>query len=206
VATLVIDPGIERQLLERRRASRGDRWDEVWDGVYVMAPLPNLEHQELVINLGAAFKSSFADQPAVRVFPGINVSDRQEGWEQSYRCPDVAVILPGSRAVDCGAFCFGGPDFVVEITSDYDRSREKFDFYAGVGVREFLIVDRDPWQLELYTLQGQKLSLAGRVVAGESSSLASQVMPLTFRLVPPSKSGRPQIEIVRTTDAQRWLA
>ena len=54
MATLVIDPGLERALLERRRASRGDRWDEVWDGVYVMAPLPNMEHQELVISFGSA--------------------------------------------------------------------------------------------------------------------------------------------------------
>ncbi len=206
MATLVIDPGMEQQLLERRRASRGDRWDEVWDGVYIMAPLPNLEHQELVINLAMAFKNAYADQPSVRVFPGVNVSDREDDWEVNYRCPDVAVVLPGSRAVDCGAFYFGGPDFVVEVASDYDRSREKFDFYASVGVREFMLVDRNPWQLELYALQGEKLVLAARGDVRDGAALASQVLPLSFRLVAPTKPGRPQIEIVRTTDGQRWLA
>jgi Uma2 family endonuclease len=206
LATLVIDPGIEQHLLERRRASRGDRWDEVWDGVYIMAPLPNLEHQELVINLGTVFKNAYADQPNVRVFPGVNVSDREDDWEKNYRCPDVAIVLPESRAVDCGAYFLGGPDFVVEVASDYDRSREKFDFYAGVGVREFLLVDRNPWQLELYALRGKKLVLASRGDVQDGGLLTSQLLPLSFRLIAPAGSGRPQIEIVRTRDGQRWLA
>lgn len=131
--TLVMDPRIEEELLERRRACGGDRYDEVSDGVYVLAPMANIEHQELVINLGAAFHNVFAGRSDIRVFPGVNVSDREEEWEKNYRCPDVAVVLPGSRVVDCGAVYFGGPDFVVEVVSDYDRSREKFNFYAKGG-------------------------------------------------------------------------
>jgi Uma2 family endonuclease len=206
VATLVIDPGMEQQLLERRRASRGDRWDEVWDGVYIMAPLPNIEHQELLNNISVAISNALAGQPGVRVFPGVNVSDRKDDWERNYRCPDVAVVLPDSRAVACGAFYFGGPDFIVEVASDYDRSRDKFDFYASVGVREFLLVDRNPWQLELYALRGKKLALACRGDVQDSGVLASQVLPLTFQLIAPPRPGRPQIEIVRTTDGQRWVA
>jgi len=161
MATLVTDPYIEEELLERRRACRGDRFDEVWDGVYVMAPLANVEHMQLMGSLSAAFISAFAKQPEVRVFPGVNVSDSKEDWKRNYRCPDVAVVLPGSRAIDCDTFYFGGPDFVVEIASDYDRSREKFDFYAEVGVREMMLVARNPWQLELYRLIGAKLILVG---------------------------------------------
>jgi Uma2 family endonuclease len=147
-----------------------------------------------------------ADQSGVRVFPGVNVSDRKDDWERNYRCPDVAVVLPDSRAVAYEAFYFGGPDFIVEIASDYDRSRDKFDFYAGVGVREFLLVDRKPWQLELYALRGKKLLLAGQGNVADGNVLASQVLPLNFRLIAPAGTGRPQIEIVRTTDSQRWLA
>jgi Uma2 family endonuclease len=147
-----------------------------------------------------------AGQPGVRVFPGVNVSDRKDDWERNYRCPDVAVVLPDSRAVAYEAFYLGGPDFIVEIASDYDRSREKFDFYAAVGVREFLLVDRNPWQLELYALRGKKLVLASRGDVADGGLLTSQVLPLSFRLIAPATSGRPQIEIVRTTDGQRWLA
>jgi Uma2 family endonuclease len=193
-------------MLERRRLSGGDRFDEVWDGVYIMAPLANIEHQELVANIVTALRNAFADQPLVRVFPGVNVSDRQEDWEKNYRCPDGAVVLPGSRAVDCGAFYFGGPDFVVEVASDYDRSRDKFDFYADVGVREFLLVDRNPWQLELYALRGGEFELEGRSDLSLGAILKSTVLPITFRLVQATKPGRPQIEVVRTTDGQRWLA
>jgi len=123
--------------------------------------------------------------------------------KNNYRCPDVAIVLPDSRAIPCGTFYFGGPDFVVEIVSDYDRSREKFDFYASVGVRELLIVDRDPWRLELYSLKEKKLVLAGRCEVVDGVFLGSEVLPLSFRLVAPANPGRPQIEIVRTTDGQR---
>jgi Uma2 family endonuclease len=203
---LVIDPGMEQELLERRRASRGDRWDEVWDGVYVMSPLANLEHQELLMQISLAIRSALAEQSGVRVFPGVNVSDRKDDWKRNYRCPDVAVVLPDSRAVAYDAFFFGGPDFIVEIASDYDRSREKFDFYASVGVREFLLVDRNPWHLELYALRVKKLVLASRGEVADGKVLTSQVLPLSFRLIAPPTPGRPQIEIVRTSDGQRWLA
>jgi Uma2 family endonuclease len=205
VATLVIDPKIEEELLENRRAWGGDKFDEVWDGVYVMAPLANVEHMQLMGNLSAAFINAFAQQPEVRVFPGVNVSDRQQNWKENYRCPDVAVVLPGSRAIDCDTFYFGGPDFVVEIVSDYDRSREKFDFYSRVGVREMLLVDRNPWQLELYRLIGSELKLVGNSEPLGQQSLASQVLPLTFRLLS-RPSGRPQIEIVKPASNERWFA
>src|SRR3954471_873828 len=99
--TLVMDPHIEEELLEKRRAWGGDKFDEVWDGVYVMSPLPNNEHQHLMAKLTAAFEMAFAGQGGVHVFPGVNVSDRRTDWKQNYRCPDVAVVLPGSHAIDC---------------------------------------------------------------------------------------------------------
>jgi Uma2 family endonuclease len=205
MATLVIDPKIEEELLEQRRACRGDRFDEVWDGVYVMAPLANVEHMQLMGSLSAAFVNAFASQPEVRVFPGVNVSDRRKHWEKNYRCPDVAVVLPGSRAIDCDTFYFGGPDFVVEIVSDYDRSREKFEFYARIGVREMLLVDRNPWQLELYRLMGSELKLVGSSEPVGQQTLASEVLPLTFRLLA-RESARPQIEIVKPASNERWFA
>lgn len=203
--TLITDPHVEAELLEQRRAWEGDRFDEVWDGVYVMAPLANLEHHELMAKLSAAFCNAFASQPEVRVFAGVNVSDREEDWEKNYRCPDVAVVLPGSRAVDCGAFYCGGPDFCVEIISDYDRSREKFDFYAAVGVRELLLIDRNPWQLELYRLAGERFKPAGVMDPESQQALASQVLPLTFKLLA-RPSQRPQIEVANPSTNERWLA
>ena len=203
--TLIIDPHVEEKLLEQRRAWGGDKFDEVWDGVYIMAPQANIEHNELVANLSAAFRNAFANQPEVRVIAGVNVSDREVDWEKNYRCPDVAVVLPGSRAVDCGAFFCGGPDLCVEIISEYDRTREKFDFYAKVGVRELLLIDRNPWQVELYRLAKTRLKPAGVIEPDMPQALASQVLPLTFRLLA-RQNQHPQIEVAKPGSSERWLA
>jgi Uma2 family endonuclease len=204
--TLVLDPQTEEELLRQRRACRGDRHDEVWEGVYVMSPMANNEHQEIINNLATALSNAFASRTEVRVFPGINVSDRRRGWEKNYRCPDVAVVFPNSKAIDCDTFFFGGPDFVVEIASDYDRSREKFDFYAIVGVREFLLVDRNPWQLELYRLQKEKLVLVGISDPAANQTLSCDSLSLTFQLLSPTANTRPRIEIHQPTTNTRWLA
>jgi Uma2 family endonuclease len=114
-------------------------------------------------------------------------------------------VLSESRAVDCDAFYFGGPDFLVEIVSDYDRSREKFDFYSRVGVREMLLVDRNPWQVELYRLTGSELKLVGSIQPGNSTLLSSEVLPLKFRLLARTNQ-RPQIEVEKPSTNEIWLA
>jgi Uma2 family endonuclease len=63
--------------------------------------------------------------------------------------PDVVVALAGGQAKDCGTHWCSGPDFVVEIRSPSEDPRDKLDFYAAVGTREVLVIDRDPWALEL---------------------------------------------------------
>ena len=205
MATLIMEPLIERKLLDHRRACGGDKFDEVWDGIYVVMPFVNSQHQEIVARISTAFCNSLAGRPDAHVFAGVNISDRRDNWEHNYRCPDIAVVLASSRAVDCDTFYFGGPDFVVEIVSDYDRSREKFDFYARVGVQEMLLVDRNPWQLELYRLANSELALVGKSDTTSQQPLMSQALPLTFRLLP-RPSARPQIEIVKPETNDRWLA
>ena len=49
---LIKDPRLEENLIEARKRTDADRWDEVWDGVYVVSPLPNIEHQEIVYQGG----------------------------------------------------------------------------------------------------------------------------------------------------------
>ena len=41
---IVLDEREIASLIERRRETGRDRYDEVWDGVYVMAPLATNEH------------------------------------------------------------------------------------------------------------------------------------------------------------------
>ena len=147
--TLILDQHLEQQLQAERAASGANRFDEAWEGVYVMNPMPNDEHQQLVNRFAAIFQDVI-DWPGIGdVRPGVNVSDRLENWRDNYRVPDVAVFLKSGEARNCGEFWRGGPDLAIEIVSAGDRTREKVPFYASVGVRELLIIDRGPWLVEL---------------------------------------------------------
>ena len=53
MAALITDPELEERLIRHRQASGADRYDEVWDGLYVMSPIPNSEHQRMVSRLVA---------------------------------------------------------------------------------------------------------------------------------------------------------
>ena len=203
MALMVLDPAAEARLKAERQASGADRYDEVWEGVYMMAPLANNEHQKLQGGLVAAITNAFGWATPELVLPGANVSDREDGWEHNYRCPDVVVVCAGGAARDCGTHWSGGPDFCVEITSPGDRSRDKIDFYSRIGVRELLVVDRDPWALELYRLDAGRLEPAGRSKPGAADVLTSEVVPVSFRLLPGTP--RPRIEVVHHDGVQRWL-
>ncbi len=78
MTALVLDSWLEARLKEERRQSGADRYDDVWEGVYTMAPMPTNEHQQIVT------------------------------------------------------------DFLVEITSPDDRTREKLPFYSRIGVAELV--------------------------------------------------------------------
>jgi len=201
VAT-ILDQELEERLIEERRAAGADRYDEVWNGVYVMSPMANNEHQEFVGDWTTVFKITIQWTGHGLVYPGVNVSDREDDWKSNYRCPDVVVYLNETQAVNHGAFWYGGPDFAVEIVSPGDRTREKLDFYANVGTRELLIVDREPWALELYRLTDGQLRLVGKSTLESSEALASDVVPLTFRLQP--GTGRPTIDVRHTDGRQQW--
>jgi Uma2 family endonuclease len=204
MATLVTDPFIEGQLRAQRALSGIDRYDEVWEGMYIIAPAPNNEHQRLVVRLTWILENVVSASGLGEVFTNVNVSDREIDWLDNFREPDAAVVLKGSRAKDCGTHFYGGPDFLIEIISPGDRGRNKLEFYGKIGVRELMIIDRDPWRLELYQLQDGELRLAGKSRVDDPTVVPSNVLPLSFRLIP--GDSRPQIEVTHRDGVQRWIA
>jgi Uma2 family endonuclease len=203
MATLITDPELEEKIRAQRAEWGGDRYDEVWEGTYMMTPFPNPEHAELQASLIAVFRSALGFANPAKVYTSVNVSDRADGWMANYRGPDVSVVLPGGTARKCGAHIIGGPDFVVEVVSPYDQSREKIPFYGQVGVRELLLVDRDPWALELHRLHDGQLEIAGRSTLELSDVLPSNVLPVAFRLIPGDE--RPGIEVRHNDGVQKWV-
>lgn len=203
MSAVIADPNLEDRLIADRRACGIDRWDEVWDGTYVIMPLPNDEHQKITGKLHTIFDVTLDMTNQADVRPGVNVTDRLKDWQENYRCPDVVVFLKDTQAVNQDTHWYGGPDFGVEVISEGDRSREKLPFYASVGTRELLIVDRAPWQLELYRLQDGQLVPAGTATAENETILESSVIPFRFALR--LAKDRPLIQVEHVPTRQEWL-
>ena len=80
----------------------------------------------------------------------------------------------------------------------------ELDFYAKVNTREVMIVDRDPWSVELYQLQNGKMVLVGKSDPTNQVVLTSAALPLTFQLR--AGTPRPTILVTHTTTGQTWTA
>ena len=72
-----------------------------------------------------------------------------------------------------------------------------------IGVRELLLVDRKPWSLELYRLDGGELKLVGKIAPTRPSISGQRGSASLLRLLPGDP--RPSIEVTQTEDARTWL-
>ena len=142
------------EILEWRRRTGADRRDEVWDGVLHMGPSPDNDHQRLESDLEYRLRSTWRSRSGGEVLHQINVSPGGT-WKDDYRIPDLILLLPGSRAIDRGEYYEGGPEVVIEIRSPRDETYEKLPFYAGLGVPEVWVVDRDTKAVEIHVLEGE---------------------------------------------------
>lgn len=201
MVALNTDPMLERDLIARRQATGADKFDEVWEGVYVMASLANDEHQDLVSDLTTVLMIAVDWAGLGKVRPGVNVSDHEVDWQHNYRCPDVVVFLNDTQAKNCGTHWRGGPDLVIEVVSEQDRSRDKLPFYASIAAREVMLIDRKPWSITLYRYQDGDLVEAGRA-AGQPGELVSDVVPLSWRLE--FDGDRPVIKVSHRDGRQHW--
>lgn len=68
---------------------------------------------------------------------------------------------------------------------------------------ELLVVERGPWTLELYRLEGDRLVEVGRSTIDKPEVLSSGVVPLTWRLV--AGGDRSRIEVTHSDGEQRWV-
>ena len=191
-----------RRIIHRRRRLGLDRKDEVWNGRYIIMPDPDNVHQDLVGSLLTVLRIVISWAKLGNAYPGCNISDREDKWTSNYRVPDVTVFLNDNPAENRDTHWLGGPDLAVEVVSDNDKSRKKLGFYAGVGTRELLIVDRVPWQLELFRLTDGELVSVGKSSVADGNALASEVVPLSFRLI--AGATRPQIEARHVDGVQSW--
>jgi Uma2 family endonuclease len=158
-------PNVPEHILEWRRRTGADRYDEMWEGVLHMAPVPNRDHQDLALALGAWLRLNWAKPSGCRVYPEINIAEPGT-WPGNYRVPDLVLLTPARFHIDCNEYFDGGPDGVIEIHSPDDEAYDKFEFYAKVRVREVWIIDRDTRRPQIYRLVGNEFETRAPDSAG----------------------------------------
>jgi Uma2 family endonuclease len=123
--------------IARRRALGHDRFDEVWNGDYHMAPAPHQWHSYLAMEIGRVLHR-LADPLGLLVLDAFNL-----GVPDNFRVPDLGLVrsLHDEVWVPTAAM-------VVEVVSPDDESWLKSDHYAAHGVDEVLIAD--PWERTLH--------------------------------------------------------
>jgi Uma2 family endonuclease len=171
----------DEELAHRRRTGL-DRWDEMWDGVLHMTPAPSLEHQRvldrLIEFLGPLMRNSGRGQ----LVSGINVFRESK----DYRIPDLTFVTrERAHIFHSDGTRNGGPDAVIEIRSPEDESYEKLPFYAAIGVREVIVVDRDTKRVEVYRLSGSRHVLLQPDAEGWLGATTMQVRFRTLEKQPP---------------------
>ena len=196
----VLDIYLEERLIAERKALGIDKFDEVWDGVYVMSPLANDEHQRIAgfLNIVIGMLIQFTGRGEVR--QGINLSDQPEDWTHNYRIPDVVVFLKGGTGICHDTFWTGGPDYVVEVVSPGEEPEDKFEFYGRLGTRELLLVHRDPWRLELYGPEPGTMKLLQTANVNDSQ-ISGSLLELTFSLGGDGED--PELKIAHA-DGRSW--
>lgn len=135
-------------MLNERRKLGLDGRDEVWNGVLHMVPPPGGPHQRL----GAELLQVLAPLGKRH---GL-VASYETGLFRTaddYRVPDQLYCRPEHES-ERGA---EGAELVVEIRSEGDETYDKIGFYAGLGVREMLIVHPQGRWVELLRSVGGRL-------------------------------------------------
>jgi Uma2 family endonuclease len=156
---------VPEHILEWRRRTGADQWDEMWEGVLHMAPSPNRDHQDFELSLAMWLRLHWAEPNGCRVYHQINVSEPGT-WPNNYRIPDLVLLTPSRFHIDCNEYFDGGPDAVVEIHSPGDEAYDKLEFYAKLDVLEVWIIDRDTKRPEILALAGDEYRARPPVAAG----------------------------------------
>ena len=102
--------------------------------------------------------------------------------DENFRIPVISFIAAGREHVlAADGTRGGGPDAVLEIRSPGDETYEKLPFFAKLGVREVVVIDRDSKRPEVLRL-GETGYLA--VATDRSGGVPSEVLRVRFRLAP----------------------
>jgi hypothetical protein len=168
VRTVVLGPPPPElaALIARRQQLGLDRYDEVWDGEYHMAPMAHSSHGWL------------DDQVAVILHPWTLASGLYGtgafnlGTPDDFRVPDRGIHRARPHAVSVPTAAI-----VVEIESPDGETWEKLTFYAARSVDEVVIVSADTRSVTWLRLEDGSYVRAdsSRLLGPDSATLADRI-------------------------------
>jgi Uma2 family endonuclease len=167
-------PLVPEHIVEWRRRTGADRWDEMWDGVLHMPPAPNRDHRDLVLEIVLWLRERWAAPGGHRVHIERNVC-QPGGWPSDYRVPDAVLLASDRFALDKNKYIEGPPTVVVEVRSPDDETYDKLAFYRQLKVPEVWIIDRDTRAPEVYSLAESEHTLLASNSDGWIASRATTV-------------------------------
>jgi hypothetical protein len=153
-------------LIARRQQLGLDKYDEVWDGEYHMAPMAHSSHGELQAQL-IRLIGPWADAAGLVMTGPFHL-----GSPDDFRIPDL-----GLHRGDPNAVWVPTAAMAVEVESPDDETWEKLPFYASRGVDDILIVSADHRSVTWLILErgGYLRSEASRLLGPDSQALENQI-------------------------------
>ena len=93
---------LPKHWLEERKHSDAAQWDEMWNGVLHMPPMPNGMHQDFLLDLAIYLKRCWAKPGGNRLRHEVNLTTPEDEahWTHNYRIPDLVLLTPDRFAID----------------------------------------------------------------------------------------------------------
>ena len=155
----------------------GERY-ELLDGELVMAPSPNMRHQEIAARLFVLLYLFVEESTLGKVF---DAPSDVVLWESGHRRvvqPDLLFISAARVDIITEANVQGAPDLVVEILSPSTERTDrgyKRDLYALNGVGEYWQVEPNAGSITVLLLGDGDYELGG--IYGPGDTLTSPALP-----------------------------
>lgn len=157
-----------RDWLAQRRALGQDTHDEVWEGVYYVAPQASVAHA-MVQKQVMGVLEDYAKAVGL-----IGVAEFNLGEAGDFRVPDGGWLdaVPALDQVYAPT-----ASIVLEVLSPDDKTWEKFPFYASRGVEEVLVADPQTRSVRCWERRGEQYQerAASALLGADMSDLAGEI-------------------------------
>jgi Uma2 family endonuclease len=151
-----------------------DQRYEIIDGQLLIAPAPDIWHQDWLSNLNILITLYLRRKSLGRLFIApVDVVLDDENTVQ----PDLVFVAANNLGIIQRRAIFGTPDLLVELVSPSSVRRDRYEkmkLYARFGVKEYWIGDAANRSLEILTLSKGRYEL--RCSAEEKGKLSSLVL------------------------------